>query len=211
MCGLDRAALLERHLIAAAALVALVLGGCGEDERSGHTPLDAGDAASDASGEGDANDSGAGDSGGLDASDADDASRPGDAGDTAPGDSGAGDGGGQDASDASDPIDTSDASDATDTTDTADTSDPEDTGDDAGDASDASDAADAEEDADAAPPRDPDGGTEECPVENDGGFCQPTITWAKNPDTGTCCEYNNSCEVPDGWQTYSSKEECRNS
>ena len=46
----------------------------------------------------------------------------------------------------------------------------------------------------------------QCPTQNYSGPCIQVITWAKNPDTGTCCQYPNPCVVPAGWQTYNSPD-----
>lgn len=42
----------------------------------------------------------------------------------------------------------------------------------------------------------------QCPTQNYQGGCIQVITYAKNPNTGTCCEYPNPCVVPNGWQQY---------
>lgn len=41
----------------------------------------------------------------------------------------------------------------------------------------------------------------ECPTKHFSGICTQVITYATNPDTGTCCVYPNPCVVPDGWAT----------
>ena len=41
------------------------------------------------------------------------------------------------------------------------------------------------------------------------GGCIQVITYAKNPQTGTCCEYATPCAAPEGWQTYGSLSECQ--
>jgi hypothetical protein len=43
----------------------------------------------------------------------------------------------------------------------------------------------------------------ECPTQNYQGGCIQVITYARNPQTGTCCEYPNPCVVPSGWTQYS--------
>ena len=51
-----------------------------------------------------------------------------------------------------------------------------------------------------------------CPAPRDhkpGEVCAQVVVWAKNGKTGNCCEYAYSCEAPDGWKTYTSKEECQ--
>jgi hypothetical protein len=44
----------------------------------------------------------------------------------------------------------------------------------------------------------------DCPTKRFNGTCIQVITYAINPDTGTCCVYPNPCVVPDGWQTSNS-------
>ena len=39
----------------------------------------------------------------------------------------------------------------------------------------------------------------ECPTKHYNGTCIQVITYAINPNTGTCCVYPNPCVVPDGW------------
>lgn len=41
------------------------------------------------------------------------------------------------------------------------------------------------------------------------GMCAQVITWALNPDTGTCCQYATPCEAPEDWETFSSEGECK--
>jgi hypothetical protein len=42
------------------------------------------------------------------------------------------------------------------------------------------------------------------------GECPSTSrVWAKDPLTGTCCEYANSCAAPAGWPQFSSQGECQ--
>lgn len=49
----------------------------------------------------------------------------------------------------------------------------------------------------------------ECPrPQRYDGVCIQVIVWAKNPDTGTCCQYSTPCAAPTGWQTYTSQAEC---
>ncbi|HKH49119.1 MAG TPA: hypothetical protein VKM72_31010 [Thermoanaerobaculia bacterium] len=40
------------------------------------------------------------------------------------------------------------------------------------------------------------------------GACIQVIVWAKNPDSGTCCQYSTPCAAPAGWTTYTSAEAC---
>lgn len=44
----------------------------------------------------------------------------------------------------------------------------------------------------------------ECPVRQFQGGCIQVITYAINPETGTCCVYANPCSVPEGWVSSSS-------
>lgn len=44
----------------------------------------------------------------------------------------------------------------------------------------------------------------DCPTKHYTGSCIQVITYAINPDTGTCCVYANPCIVPDGWATSTS-------
>lgn len=50
----------------------------------------------------------------------------------------------------------------------------------------------------------------ECPKPRRfSGGCIQVITYAKNPETGTCCEYPNPCSAPEGWATYFTLAECQ--
>ncbi len=40
------------------------------------------------------------------------------------------------------------------------------------------------------------------------GACGDVVVWAKNPETGICCLYANTCAAPAGWETYMSQGEC---
>jgi hypothetical protein len=40
-------------------------------------------------------------------------------------------------------------------------------------------------------------------------ICPQVVVWAKNPQTGACCQYGTPCNAPDGWKTYNSETECR--
>lgn len=54
-----------------------------------------------------------------------------------------------------------------------------------------------------------DGDDAACPEPADyGGMCAMVITWALDPDTGTCCEYASPCGAPKDWQTFGSKADC---
>jgi hypothetical protein len=48
----------------------------------------------------------------------------------------------------------------------------------------------------AARPQDPDTG------------CADVVVWAKDPDTGMCCEYGSPCDAPLDWEQYYSMDEC---
>lgn len=39
-------------------------------------------------------------------------------------------------------------------------------------------------------------------------ICTQVVVWAKNPQTGACCQYGTPCNAPEGWQTYYSEGEC---
>lgn len=48
-----------------------------------------------------------------------------------------------------------------------------------------------------------------CPdAREPSGMCAQVITWARNPDTGTCCQYPTPCHAPKNWKTFSSREAC---
>lgn len=40
------------------------------------------------------------------------------------------------------------------------------------------------------------------------GGCIQQVVWAKNPTTGTCCEYPTPCNAPAGWTTYGTYSAC---
>jgi len=44
-----------------------------------------------------------------------------------------------------------------------------------------------------------------------GEFCPAKQSWARDPDTGACCRYENECVGPDGWAVFGSAEECASS
>lgn len=49
----------------------------------------------------------------------------------------------------------------------------------------------------------------ECPEAREyQGMCAQVITWVRNPDTGTCCQYGSPCEAPQDWQTFTSEADC---
>ncbi|QDG50376.1 hypothetical protein FIV42_06400 [Persicimonas caeni] len=54
------------------------------------------------------------------------------------------------------------------------------------------------------------GETAECPQPRQAqGMCAQVITWAKNPDTGACCQYATPCEAPQNWQTFNNEQNCQ--
>ena len=46
------------------------------------------------------------------------------------------------------------------------------------------------------------------PPRHYSGGCIQQVVWAKNPTTGTCCEYATPCNAPDGWVTYGTYSAC---
>jgi hypothetical protein len=49
----------------------------------------------------------------------------------------------------------------------------------------------------------------DCPEARDyQGMCAQVITWARDPQTGYCCQYSSPCETPEDWQTYTSETDC---
>jgi len=40
-------------------------------------------------------------------------------------------------------------------------------------------------------------------------ICAQVVVWAKDPQTGSCCQYGTPCSAPEGWKIYSSEAECR--
>jgi hypothetical protein len=48
-----------------------------------------------------------------------------------------------------------------------------------------------------------------CPKKVPTGTCPSNVrVWAKDPATGSCCEYANDCSAPTGWPLYPSQAEC---
>src|SRR5262245_58099305 len=45
------------------------------------------------------------------------------------------------------------------------------------------------------------------PASNDCPSLGVTV-WAKDPITGSCCQYSNACQAPSGWATFSSPRDC---
>lgn len=46
------------------------------------------------------------------------------------------------------------------------------------------------------------------PPQHYSGACIQQVVWAKNPTTGTCCQYSTPCAAPTGWATYGSAATC---
>lgn len=40
-------------------------------------------------------------------------------------------------------------------------------------------------------------------------ICIQVIAWAKDPETGNCCQYPTPCQAPEGWQTFNTQGECQ--
>ncbi len=52
-------------------------------------------------------------------------------------------------------------------------------------------------------------GPGDCPPPRESKeICPQVVVWAKNPQTGGCCQYGTPCNAPEGWQTYNSEGEC---
>ena len=47
------------------------------------------------------------------------------------------------------------------------------------------------------------------PPRQSNEICPQVVVWAKDPQSGACCEYGTACNAPEGWTTYTSVEECR--
>src|SRR6266540_5101925 len=41
------------------------------------------------------------------------------------------------------------------------------------------------------------------------GACDAVIVWAKDPASGTCCQYGTPCTSPADWKTFYSEDECQ--
>ena len=53
-------------------------------------------------------------------------------------------------------------------------------------------------------------GSGDCPPPRQSNeICAQVVVWAKNPQTGACCQYGTACNAPEGWTTYTSEAECR--
>jgi len=55
----------------------------------------------------------------------------------------------------------------------------------------------------------PDAG--QCPAARPaapGTACLAVVTWAKDPVTGSCCQYGDPCSTPEAWMTYNTSDEC---
>lgn len=45
--------------------------------------------------------------------------------------------------------------------------------------------------------------TPDCPPPHQySGTCITVIAWAKDPQTGLCCQYPTPCSAPDGWEIF---------
>jgi hypothetical protein len=40
------------------------------------------------------------------------------------------------------------------------------------------------------------------PPQHYSGVCIQVIVWAKDSNTGMCCQYSTPCAAPDGWQIF---------
>lgn len=40
------------------------------------------------------------------------------------------------------------------------------------------------------------------------GGCSAVVIWAKDPASGSCCQYPDPCSAPEGWEQFYSSEEC---
>ena len=47
-----------------------------------------------------------------------------------------------------------------------------------------------------------------CPPPRTDLSCTPFHVWARDPDSGLCCDYDKPCEASLGWQTYGSAGKC---
>ncbi len=62
------------------------------------------------------------------------------------------------------------------------------------------------------PPANDAGAQASCPApQQSQAMCAQVITWAKDPNTGACCQYATPCEAPTGWQTFSDQAACQKS
>jgi hypothetical protein len=43
------------------------------------------------------------------------------------------------------------------------------------------------------------------PLDNE---CEEKVFWAKNPDSGDCCQYARPCTTPDGWEKFKDIQTC---
>jgi len=53
--------------------------------------------------------------------------------------------------------------------------------------------------------------TQDAEAKQGGGFCIQVITYGQNPGTGECQQFATPCDVPNGWCSYSTLEECQTS
>ncbi|MDX9722277.1 MAG: hypothetical protein RBU37_16155 [Myxococcota bacterium] len=47
-----------------------------------------------------------------------------------------------------------------------------------------------------------------CPEPRNVEPCEPWPTWAQDPVTGACCEYQSSCQAPEGWALFDDAAMC---
>jgi hypothetical protein len=53
-------------------------------------------------------------------------------------------------------------------------------------------------------------GSGDCPPPRQSNeICPQVVVWAKDPQSGACCQYGTSCNAPEGWKTYTSEAECQ--
>ena len=55
----------------------------------------------------------------------------------------------------------------------------------------------------------PDPGSDCPPPRQSNEACIQVVVWAKDPQTGACCQYGTPCNAPQGWQTFTSDAACR--
>lgn len=53
--------------------------------------------------------------------------------------------------------------------------------------------------------------TQDAEAKQGGGTCIQVITYGQNPGTGECKQFATPCDVPNGWCSYSTLEECQTS
>lgn len=53
-------------------------------------------------------------------------------------------------------------------------------------------------------------GSDACPPPRGSADpCTQAIVFAKNPDTGGCCQYATACAAPEGWEQFGTEEACQ--